>query len=810
MESFIQAESAIPITNDQHHAELFERFRGWTFAERVREVTSWIWDFGFDIQRIVNRDTTERRWICKLCIIQRRPNIKPITDSGLQNAAGHLYTHHRILAPDGKTKSREEKLSSGTSNRARSIAYFMNLNPEKPSEQAAINKAIQSFDRKRFQRLLVEWIVKENLPFSIAEHEGLRALFEYLNPQIAIQQANLTRPMIKIKILNEFHRHQDTVIATLQSAPGLIHYAFDGWRSGNRRNVFGICCFFRDSTSNQPRKIVLGLPELPGSHTGIKIGQVVVDLIEEFGVGDKTGYFVMDNAANNDTAMDFIGHKYGFDGRGRRGRCFGHILNLSAKLLLFGNEQQSVNSFVETPDQLTEAEYDLWRKEGPVGKLRILVIAIDSSDRLTDLFARLQANDISTAQTVCDRSKKPLHVVKDNQTRWLGSLYMIRRALQLRPYFDLLKVSYQREWEAENRSRALGSNSLRRSAKLPAFLEERNWLTPNDWAVIEHLERILTDYEHTLLRLEGDGQIRRRTGGFEGSYGNVWDVLPAFEFLLGRLEYYKAVASDVPDPIQFKVGVNAAWDKLNYYYSKLDETPIYYAAFALHPAKRWQGLEKMWESQNISWITAAKKIVKDVWLEQYRGRAIRPDCHSPTPTPEPSSKRRKVNNFERFLNSNTSSPASPTDHFNGLDEYDIWMAAIDEDDQYVEDPIAYWHSQRRRYPRLSQMALDLVTIQAMSAECERLFSAAGNLLDHSRSSLDIKLVGMCMALRSWLRAGILKDAVDPMLLSMSEEVENNLVNGLTEEEQKERATRWLKCIASARPSTAGSAGNRSE
>ncbi|KAK8120373.1 restless-like transposase [Apiospora kogelbergensis] len=214
MESFIQAESAIPITNDQHHAELFERFQGWTFAERVREVTSWIWDFGFDIQRIVNRDTTERRWICKLCIIQRRPSIKPITDSGLQNATGHLYTHHRILAPDGKTKSREEKLSSGTSNRARSIAYFMHLNPEKPSEQAAINKAIQSFDRKRFQRLLVEWIVKENLPFSIAEHEGLRALFEYLNPQIAIQQANLTRPMIKIKILNEFNRHQDTVIAT--------------------------------------------------------------------------------------------------------------------------------------------------------------------------------------------------------------------------------------------------------------------------------------------------------------------------------------------------------------------------------------------------------------------------------------------------------------------------------------------------------------------------------------------------------------------------------------------------------------------
>lgn len=40
--------------------------------------------------------------------------------------------------------------------------------------------------------------------------------------------------------------------------------------------------------------------------------------------------------------------------------------------------------------------------------------------------------------------------------------------------------------------------------------------------------------------LEGDGQIRKRKRGWMGSYGNVWDVIQGFEFLLDKLEDYNA------------------------------------------------------------------------------------------------------------------------------------------------------------------------------------------------------------------------------------------------------------------------------
>jgi len=128
-----------------------------------------------------------------------------------------------------------------------------------------------------------------------------------------------------------------------------------------------------------------------------------------------------------------------------------------------------------------------------------------------------------------------------------------------------LKVKYRLEWERENRGR---DSQLRTSAvaNIPVFLKDDNWLSNNDWVALGHLETILTSFESVLKKVEGDGRIRHHASGFHGSYGNVWDVMPSYEFLLKQLEDTRRVANRIPDPIQFQVGVNAACDKLNEYY----------------------------------------------------------------------------------------------------------------------------------------------------------------------------------------------------------------------------------------------------
>jgi hypothetical protein len=61
------------------------------------------------------------------------------------------------------------------------------------------------------------------------------------------------------------------------------------------------------------------------------------------------------------------------------------------------------------------------------------------------------------------------------------------------------------------------------------------------------------------------------------------------------------------------------------------------------------------------------------------------------------------------------------------------------------------------------MALDVMTVPAMSSECERLFSATSLMVTPLRNRLDAGTIGLVQTLRSWLRTGIVED-VDSILL----------------------------------------------
>jgi hypothetical protein len=88
------------------------------------------------------------------------------------------------------------------------------------------------------------------------------------------------------------------------------------------------------------------------------------------------------------------------------------------------------------------------------------------------------------------------------------------------------------------------------------------------------------------------------------------------------------------------------------------------------------------------------------------------------------------------------------------------------------------------------MALDLLSVQAISAEYERLFFAAGRLLSLMRSNLDIQLVGIILTLRSWHRAGIMKD-IDPAILSLAEKEEKKEIETMSHLAAVERLTSWI-------------------
>ena len=105
---------------------------------------------------------------------------------------------------------------------------------------------------------------------------------------------------------------------------------------------------------------------------------------------------------------------------------------------------------------------------------------------------------------------------------------------------------------------------------------------------------------------------------------------------------------------------------------------------------------------------------------------------SPQPHP-PQCRRLESDIFDAIL-SFTGTEVSLDDN-DDKDEYERWkdIKPVPHDNPTALDPIKWWSLQRAEYPRLSQMALDILTIPASSADCEVAFSELGDLLEPCRS-----------------------------------------------------------------------------
>ena len=74
------------------------------------------------------------------------------------------------------------------------------------------------------------------------------------------------------------------------------------WTSPNALAILGIVAHYT-SESGQLEYSVLALKELDGKHSGPNMADCVMDIINDYGIASKVGYFMMDNADNNGTMM---------------------------------------------------------------------------------------------------------------------------------------------------------------------------------------------------------------------------------------------------------------------------------------------------------------------------------------------------------------------------------------------------------------------------------------------------------------------------------------------------------------------------
>jgi hypothetical protein len=188
----------------------------------------------------------------------------------------HLLNHRiRKLAADGTT-SRIIPRTSGA------MARYLRVSTTNPKHQELLSKLEELYNPRISNLLLLDWIVMDNLPFSMVEGPRFRQFVELMN-----QAAKIPGRSIMRKLLNkEYQLAVPHVRKVLQSALGIIHFTFNSWTSRQNNSFLGVTAHFMD-TNWEHRTIFLGLPPLLNSHISDVIADEIAAILRFFGVKDR-------------------------------------------------------------------------------------------------------------------------------------------------------------------------------------------------------------------------------------------------------------------------------------------------------------------------------------------------------------------------------------------------------------------------------------------------------------------------------------------------------------------------------------------
>jgi len=286
-----------------------------------------------------------------------------------------------------------------------------------------------------------------------------------------------------------------------------------------------------------------------------------------------------------------------------------------------------------------------------------------------------------------------------------------------------------------------------------------------DWATINEYIQLLEPFSEATKLLEGRGKV--------GRHGAIWEVIITFEWLLDELEQQKSRLSQVdyndPDAPEdhLKVHVNLAHAKLSEYYYKFDDAPVYYTATILHPHYKLH-LDALWgvpddhdeekdgPHYRKDWLPNNNKGFIKLYKSYKEKLAIEAGRSSPSSQP-PTKKPRISSSSSRLAFLQNSRKLAITQAEEALDdEYKLWkrQPCLEEDDPLSLNPVRYWLLHEKQFPVLARLALDIYSIPASSADCERTFSELGDLIGTRRLRMKPELISALQSLKSWKKIGI--------------------------------------------------------
>lgn len=330
---------------------------------------------------------------------------------------------------------------------------------------------------------------------------------------------------------------------------------------------------------------------------------------------------------------------------------------------------------------LAEQDLDHWRAKGPIGKLHNIVKFIRSSPQRSEHFKRIAQEQEYEEYRLCEESTAELEVILNNETRWNSTYMMIERALRKRTDIRVFLFALEGEQNEAKRIPAddmLSNEDWRVLSEVKEILKPiyLQTMRTQGWGKADghgRLGEVLVGMEYLLEHLEDwkgfYGEVTAETIS-ETNLGDLEPIgtpstpvgesvgrpsrarrLPArfdedqvyvpqqrsqtsrfTESALpehSQTEYFtmgKPPASEILQKSTLpadhrsyiRASINNGWKKLDEYYNKLGDSPLFAAAIILHPRFGIGWLEATWVSEDqLAWVRDAKVGIKDYFTRWY-------------------------------------------------------------------------------------------------------------------------------------------------------------------------------------------------
>lgn len=256
-----------------------------TINKKSSNTSSAIWKFG---ERFIRQSDGKEVFYCYECAaLNKRQEL--FVCSGTGHTAAHLKKAHKIV--DGEKQSSHE------------------IRQQRPTVLEAMRGRFYYKDIfEQFKELLVNWIVFCHIAFHQIEDEHFRKILFFLSPGLA-EYLPAAAQTIRDWVIMRFQTKKDILRKELQHARSRVSISFDLWTSPNSKSVLGVIAMWIDGCGRK-RSTVLGIRQLHGEHGGENQAQTVLELLKEYEInGAQIGYFMLDNAQNNDTAVELHTHR---------------------------------------------------------------------------------------------------------------------------------------------------------------------------------------------------------------------------------------------------------------------------------------------------------------------------------------------------------------------------------------------------------------------------------------------------------------------------------------------------------------------